>query len=312
MNAPVTPLAGLTDEQTRAVLAAAVTAPSLYGTQPWQLKTDHHGIGLHLDRERLLPVADPDHKQALLACGAALLHLRLAIRVLDRHAGVQLLPTPAEPDLLAVVRPQGHHPALPAEHRLAAALLTPTGAGTGFRPAGALTAARSGLHRAAATEQAWLVIATSHQRAELQRLLTHAHQHQTETPGFLAEYSRHTGPSNADRQVEGTGMALLPPRPDTTGDEQTLTAVIGSFQDTTRSRLQAGQAGQRVALTAAAEGLTTTSLAPVVQVPDTRAQLRTLLGGGVWPQAVLHLSTFPATEPLCPDRCQHDATGSSA
>jgi nitroreductase len=148
VNAPVTPLAGLTDEQTRAVLAAAAAAPSLYGTQPWRLEAGRDGIGLHLDLDRLAPVADPDRQQALLACGAVLLNLRLAIRVLDRHTDVRLQPAPAEPNLLAVLRPLGHHPALPAEHRLAAVLPTPTEAGTGFRPTGALTALRNGLHAA--------------------------------------------------------------------------------------------------------------------------------------------------------------------
>ena len=58
----------------------------------------------------------------LLACGAALLNLRLAIRALGVHPAVQLLPDPNRPNLLAVVRLQGTSPAALVDRRLAEAI----------------------------------------------------------------------------------------------------------------------------------------------------------------------------------------------
>jgi hypothetical protein len=46
---------------------------------------------------------------------------------------------------------------------------------------------------------------------------------------------------------------------------------------------------QRVLLTATAAGLATSFLSQVVEVAATRLALRDLIGGGLWPQAVLRI-----------------------
>lgn len=298
----VTPLAGLTGAQTRAVLAAAASAPSLYDTRPWRLVTSTAGIGLSLDRDRLLPVIDPDAQQALLACGAALLNLRLVIRTYDRHTDVRLLPDPRQPDLLALVRTQGHHPAIPGERRLAAALAASTETSTPLSSTTEPIALRGTLHRAATAEQAWLVSVNGHQRVGLAGLLAQAHARQIANPAFRTEWFHYAPHDDTTRGADDSIGGPAPPTLDTTGTGLSLVAVIGSVHDTTRARLQAGQAAQRMTLTAIAEGLTTTSLAPVIQVPPTRAHLRSLLGGGLWPQAALHLDVAPDVHAYLPRR----------
>ncbi len=68
-----------------------------------------------------------------------------------------------------------------------------------------------------------------------------------------------------------------------------LIAVIGSLDDRPLAQLRAGQAMQRVLLTATAEGLSASFLSQVIEVPATRGLLRELIGGGVWPQTVLRI-----------------------
>src|SRR5947209_8040019 len=107
MNAGIRAVGGLTAEQVEAVLTAAVAAPSLHNSQPWRFRCTPTTIELHSDLSREIPVADPDHRELLLACGAALLNLRLAIRAVGRYSAVSLLPDPRRNELLATVRPAG-------------------------------------------------------------------------------------------------------------------------------------------------------------------------------------------------------------
>ncbi|HXT45808.1 MAG TPA: hypothetical protein VN748_17105 [Pseudonocardiaceae bacterium] len=122
MSTRVMPVGCLTDEQVHAVLAAARTAPSLRNSQPWRFRCTHEAIELYADTTRAVPVADPDHRELLLASGAALLNLRLAIRARGVHPAVQLFPDSNQPDMLAIVRLQRRSPVGPVDRRLAKAI----------------------------------------------------------------------------------------------------------------------------------------------------------------------------------------------
>ncbi|MFG1947197.1 Acg family FMN-binding oxidoreductase [Nonomuraea sp. NPDC048826] len=85
---------------------AAAAAPSVHNTQPWRFRcVDEATMELYADLERLLVVTDPLGRGLGVSCGAALYNLRLAIRATGHAALVETLPDPARrPDLLAVVR----------------------------------------------------------------------------------------------------------------------------------------------------------------------------------------------------------------
>lgn len=105
------PEAGLAEAITWSV-AHAVLAPSELNTQPWRFRAlvDRNAtarIDVLLDRSRLAAAADPSARLAVLACGAALLDLRLALRGAALGGTVRLCPDPATPDLLAEVHVRG-------------------------------------------------------------------------------------------------------------------------------------------------------------------------------------------------------------
>src|SRR5215469_14435873 len=79
------------------LLAAATAAPSMHNTQPWRFRVRQDAIELRADPDRMLPVADPAGRAVHIACGAALLNLRLAAWVADREPVVTLLPDPDQP-----------------------------------------------------------------------------------------------------------------------------------------------------------------------------------------------------------------------
>jgi len=99
------PAAGLDEGGARAAVELAVRAPSIHNTQPWRWSLDAEGaLRLHADRSRQLAVADPDGHSLMVSCGAALHLTELGLRVQGWDVAVDLLPDPADPDVLACFR----------------------------------------------------------------------------------------------------------------------------------------------------------------------------------------------------------------
>ncbi|MGZ8179559.1 Acg family FMN-binding oxidoreductase [Williamsia sp. SKLECPSW1] len=71
---------GVTDwEPVRHWVEAATRAPSVHNTQPWTFTFRRHELVLHADAARVLH-SDPQGRELLMSCGAALHHLETAIR----------------------------------------------------------------------------------------------------------------------------------------------------------------------------------------------------------------------------------------
>jgi hypothetical protein len=179
------------------------------------------------------------------------------------------------------------------------------------------TPLHSQLRQAAEAERGWLAILDQPRLAALQSLVHRAHKAQLADAAFVAEWRQWVGRDGATR--DGVPVHSSGPRPEPQDEwvlrdysagqatprvagkdfePEPLICVLGSFQDSPTAQLQAGLATQRVLLTATDAGLSASFLSQVVEVPTARADLRTLLGGGLWPQAVLRIgygSPVPAT-----------------
>ncbi|MBB5157493.1 Acg family FMN-binding oxidoreductase [Saccharopolyspora phatthalungensis] len=317
MNPHILPIGSLTADQVRKALLAAIAAPSLCNSQPWRFHCTPSVIELHADRSRTIHAADPEHRELVLACGAALLNLRLTIRVTGVHPDVRILPDRTQPDLLATVRPAGPRPATPLDHALVAAIPRRHTNRRPFLPSPVPTPLRSQLRQAAEAERGWLAFLDQPRLAVLQNLVHRAHQAQLADEAFVAEWRQWIGRDGDTR--DGVPARTSGPRPEPQDEwvlrdysagqaarrvagkdfePEPLICVLGSFQDSPAAQLQAGLAMQRVLLTATGGGLSSSFLSQVVEVPTARADLRALLGGGLWPQAVLRIgygSPVPAT-----------------
>ncbi|MER6767859.1 hypothetical protein ABT266_47485, partial [Amycolatopsis sp. NPDC000746] len=106
MTLQVAPSGLLSADQVVSVLRCATLAPSTHNTQPWLFSVGPAGIEVHADADRTLPVADPDRRELLLSCGAALFNLRTAIHATGVHPATSYFPRRGDPDLLALVRPR--------------------------------------------------------------------------------------------------------------------------------------------------------------------------------------------------------------
>jgi hypothetical protein len=67
-------------ERARALIGAAVLAPSHWNTQPWRFEVDGPSVRLLADPRRALPVTDPDQRAMRVSLGAALENLLIACR----------------------------------------------------------------------------------------------------------------------------------------------------------------------------------------------------------------------------------------
>ena len=86
------PAGHLAPETVDAILRAAVQAPSSHNTQPWIFAVTPGVIHLRADRTRGLPVNDPDDRELVMSCGAALFNLRVAAWCTGAAPTIALLP----------------------------------------------------------------------------------------------------------------------------------------------------------------------------------------------------------------------------
>ncbi|WP_020658897.1 Acg family FMN-binding oxidoreductase [Amycolatopsis benzoatilytica] len=300
MTLHVAPAGQLSTDQVASALRAATLAPSTHNTQPWLFASGPDGIELYADADRTLPVVDADRRELLLSCGAALFNLRTAIHAMGVHPATSLMPRRDDPDLLALVLPQA---TAPIDRRLAVLATAIPKRHTNRTPFAAepVPAAAIGrLRHAAEVEHAWMPQLDAGQVAGLRDLVRKSHRVQMADPAFVAEWQRWTGRGQGNRDGVPFAAGGTVAADDTwvlrdygtssrAPSAGPLVVVIGTFGDTPTDRLRAGQAMQRVLLTATAEGIDASFVSQPVEVPAVRAQLRDLLGGGLWPQIVLRL-----------------------
>lgn len=276
------PAGGTAAERLRFLAGYAVLAPSVHNIQPWRFRLTGERIELRADRSRALPVRDPDDRELLLSCGAALFHLRLALRRFGHAGEVVLWPDAADPDLFARL---GFGPATEptAEERLEFAAIPHRRTHRGpLAPRPVPTAVLTELRVLAAEEGAWLHLVESEpERAALVALIEEADRVQAADPALQQEL-----PARAREQAPPAGDAGGASGVPLAADAQVL-AVLGTDHDTPRAWLKAGQALARMLLRAQSYDLYASYLNQPVEVPATRVRLPGLLAREGHPQLVI-------------------------
>ena len=286
------------------LLTAATAAPSMHNTQPWRFRVSNDMVELRADPERMLPVIDPAGRAVYIACGAALLNLRLAAAVAAREPVVQILPYPDQPLLVATVRLAGPHQATEDERELHAAIIqrhTNRGPFSG-RPVPPDAAAE--LADAARAEGAILHMLDWNETARVLDLIRDAERGWLADPAYRAELARWVGGTRDRDGIPDSSVGprspgpsapvreFTPGRPGPAGyawfEEHPQLAVLSTRFGDRAHWLLAGQALQRVLLTATARGIAT---CPLTQPLETAGAwlVRDPRSGREEPQMILRL-----------------------
>jgi nitroreductase len=278
---------------TRAVVTdcvrSATMAPSLHNSQPWLFRIHGSAVDVYADPDRRLQVLDPDGREQLVSVGAAVFTLRLALRQAGYASDVDLFPVPGDADLVARVRVTHAAAVTPTVATLAAAIpLRHTNrwpfAGTPV-PADVLDELRD----AARWESTLLAQAGPDARDAILRMARQADNRLQARPGYRAELAcwagggvRHdgvaawaVGPWDALETMPVRGFAELSGMPQSRRRFEPCpeVLVLATVGDRRSDRVRAGQALQRVLLTATAKGLATMPISQPVEVPAVRRLL---------------------------------------
>lgn len=308
----------LTAEQIETVGRAAGRAPSVHNTQPWRITMRRGDLYLSSDADRRLAAADPQGREMVMSCGAALYNLVLALRHLGHRPAVQLLPDADYPHQLAAVSPDGGPgPADGDEDRFAAIALRRTYRGV-FTADPVPDELLRLLQRAAVHERAEL---TTYDGADVRALATvtelASYMHARDGV-YAAEHNRWMRAANTARadgihaaHVPGAaprGDPHFPPRfvdetrPPTTVTPPTgVVALLSTRGDTPRDWLHAGLALQRVLLQLTAAGYAAALHSQPLEIPHLRDFVAGEFTPGRHPQMLLRIGhPEPVSEPAPP------------
>ncbi len=302
---------GLPCEQLRFLLQWAVLAPSRHNAQPWKFEIDGDEMLVHGDERRSLPAADPDGRQLLMSCGAAIVNLSIAARHFGRATSVEVVPGNRSDGLVARVRLEELAASTPDFEEMFRAIprrRTNRLPLDGREPPEGLV---TSLLREARREAVSLRPVEVADRRAVAELIAEGDQAQWSSSSFRAELASWTRPSATARRdgmpAYALGMSdaaarlqpLLarvsnPARAEAERDRRRALVskalvVLSTPRDGKSEWIAAGEALQRVLLRATASGLHASYFTQPIEEPALRRRLAAITGDRGAPQLMLRL-----------------------
>jgi len=292
------------------ILEHARLAPSVHNTQPWSWHVHGRRVDLYADFRRQLVHADPQRRDLMISCGAALHHFEVAARALGWRPRVRRAPRQSEERLVASVllspgaAPEDGDSLLEAiaQRRTDRRRLSPWPL-----PPERLAA----LAAAGAAWGAQVVPVPRNLRTTALALTRRADEVQQRSSGYVGELNSWTAywadegvpVSHIPRQADVTSSDVLSRRfrhgvlddpPVSSQDPADDLLVVCTSSDDTLSRIRAGEALSAVWLRATRDGISLVPLSQAVEVPETRRVLQEeLLGDTSVGQLLLRVGRAP-------------------
>jgi nitroreductase len=296
----------------------SLRAPSVLNTQPWRWRITPTALELRADLTRMLAVADPDRRLAILSCGAALHHARVALAAAGHATRVERMPSPDDPELLARIELTSTAPPEPEAARLCEAIAVRR---TDRRAFGARTVdepVMTALRSAVEAEGGYLHVVRLDQMPMLSISTAKAAAAEADDPAYLDELAQWTHrPADAGDGVRPATAVRpaprrVPVRDHVPGETAGLAAgddfdagasyvILFGPSDEPAAWLRGGEALSALLLTATAAGLSTAPLSDAIEVAWPRRLLTDLLAGVGVPYVAVRLGYVdPAAEELPP------------
>lgn len=292
----------------------ACRAPSYHNSQPWRWVIQSGKVSLFLDPDHLV-ASDADGRQALISCGAALDHFRVAMAAGGYATQVAHYPDPDDHHHIADIGLSKLADVTPAQRRRADAILSRRTDRLPFSAPPDWDAFERVLRAGDLFGCAVDVIdpADRHTLAEASALTDalrlYDSEYHHEITWWTTEYEVNDGiphtalisAQEADRVDVGRTFPVTSNRERRldVGEDQARLVVISAPEDTREGVLAAGEALSAILLDAATVGMSSCTLSHLTEVPVSRDIVSKLVGRAA-PQVVVRLGIASPLEEVPP------------
>ncbi len=295
----------------------ACRAPSVHNSQPWLWVAEGGILRLFVDRHRTVPGADDSGREAIISCGAALDHLRVAMLVAGWHAEIERFPAQTHFDQLASITFTAVDHVTDAQRERAAAILhrrtdrlpldRPTYWDT-FEPAlrSAIDDSRVALH--VLSDEARPQLAEASELAEAVRRDDFSYQLELDwwTSPFVV--SEGVPPSSLASDQENCRVDVgrrFPARSHTdrrpgVAVDRSKILVLSTAEDTRADALRCGEVLSALLLACTAAGIATCTLTHLIEVDGSRDIVRSLTNRPGQPQVLIRAGMAPPMDHIPP------------
>jgi nitroreductase len=294
----------------------ACRAPSLHNSQPWQWVFNRGQLRLFLDPSRVM---DTDHsaREALISCGAALDHLRVAMAAAGWQSHIDRFPEPNSANHLASIEFTRMEFVTERDRRLVGAIEArrtdrlPFSSVTAWQSIEAVVAGiadRHAVHLEVIADELHPRLEEAAQIAESLRFYDtpyHNELHWWTAPFEASEgipYSALVSAAEGDRV--GVGRAFpVPRRPERrleVPEDHAKVLLLSTDDDTRADALAAGEALSATLLECTMAGLATCPVTHLTEVGVTRELIRSLMDHAAVPQVLIRVGVVPVTEKVPP------------
>lgn len=295
----------------------ACRAPSLHNSQPWQwVLTSEGQLQLFLDQDRVMP-SDRSGREAVISCGAALDHLRVAMAAAGWRAHVDRFPNPNRPNHLASIHFTPMDFVTEGHRRRASAIwarrsdrlpFAPPTNWESFEPVLRTFVDGDTVRLDVLPEDLRPRLAWGSQLAESLRLYNssyHAELGWWTAPFEASEgipYSSLVSAAEGDRVDVGRVFPVThhTERRTEIPEDYSAILVLSTDSDSRADALATGEALSTVLLECTMAGLATCPLTHFTELHVTRDIVRELLGNDAPPQILVRVGMTPSTEELPP------------
>ncbi len=313
------PRTGSREEQLAFLLNYAILAPSSHNTQPWKFAVYPDSIDLRVDPERWLRVADADQRELYLSAGCALENLLIAAEGFGLTPRTRYFPDPTKEAWVAQVVFDEPTSDVLRDTRLFRAILSRHTNRKIYDERPISAKVLQSLETAAEDDGIRLFLTNHSQTKEhIEQLMVEADARQFADPAWREELGYWMGAGAFGQPWLVAKMAALAVTYLNMGkgtaqrDRSMLMsapelAVIATSENTRLAQVRAGQAFERVCLTAEAQDVRVHPMNQILQIPELKAEFSKLIPmPGFTPQICFRLGYAEAEKEHTPRRPVHE------
>ena len=294
----------------------ACRAPSLHNSQPWQWVFNRGQLRLFLDPSRVMDT-DQSAREALISCGAALDHLRVAMAAAGWQSQIDRFPNPNSPNHLASIEFTPLEFVTERDRRRASAISErhtdrlPFSAATEWQSIEAVVVS-------SVNQQAvHLEVIADELHPRLEEAAQIAESSRSDDTGYHDELHWWTAPFEASQGIpysalvsaaEGDRVGIgrvfpVPRRPERRleiPEDHAKVLLLSTDGDTRADALAAGEALSATLLECTMAGLATCPVTHLTEVTVARELIGSLLDHVAVPQVLIRVGVVPVTEKVPP------------